>query len=101
MTALRHRLIAEHLDCTPEAVAAEERKCGSMIGAIEALRGTGKTLELLMEDVGEVEEFIAEHELLDPRRAEAMFEPIGKRGLARSWARGRALIGARIGRRGR
>jgi len=100
MTALRHRLIAEHLDCTPEEVAAEERRCGSMIGAIDALRGSGKTLELLpMEDVGEVEEFIADHELLDPRRAEAMFEPIAKRGMARGWARGRALIDARLGRR--
>jgi phosphatidylserine/phosphatidylglycerophosphate/cardiolipin synthase-like enzyme len=102
MTALRHRLIAEHLDCTPEAVAEEERRCGSMIGAIEALRGAGKTLELLgMEDVGEAEEFIAEHELLDPERAEAMFEPIGRRGLSRGWARGRALIGARMARRRR
>ena len=102
MTALRHRLIAEHLDCSAEAVAAKEEECGSMIGAIEALRGPGKTLELLeLEDVREAEEFIAEHELLDPQRAEAMFEPIGKRGLARSWARGRALIDARMGRRGR
>jgi phosphatidylserine/phosphatidylglycerophosphate/cardiolipin synthase-like enzyme len=44
MTALRHRLIAEHLDCTPEEVAAGEAACGSMIGAIEALRGQGRTL---------------------------------------------------------
>ena len=102
MTALRHRLIAEHLDCSAEDVAAEEGKCGSMIGAIDALRGTGKTLELLqMEDVGEVEEFIAANELLDPESAEAMFDPIAKRGLARSWARGRAMIDARLRRRRR
>ena len=100
MTALRHRLIAEHLDCTPEAVAVEEGKCESMIGAIEALRGAGKTLELLaMEEMGDVEDFIADHEILDPQGAEAMFDPIAKRGLARGWARGRALINARIGRR--
>ena len=100
MTALRHRLIAEHLDCMPEAVAAEEGKRGSMIGAIEALRGAGKTLELLAtEEMGDVEDFIADHEILDPQGAEAMFDPIAKRGLARGWARGRALINARIGRR--
>jgi hypothetical protein len=73
-----------------------------MIGAIEALRGRGKTLELLkMEDVGEVEEFIAANELLDPESAEAMFDPIAKRGLARGWARGRAMIDARMRRRRR
>ncbi len=100
MTALRHRLLAEHLDCTPAEVAAKERKCGSMIDAIEALRGAGKTLEpLAMELVGEVDNFIADHELLDPDRAEDLFEPVGKQGLAHSWAQGRNMIEARIGRR--
>jgi len=101
MTALRHRLIAEHLDCTPEEVASEEQARGSMVGAIEALRGPGKTLELLEnEDLGEVEDFIADNELLDPKRAEMMFEPRSKRGLALSWARGRAMVETRIGKRG-
>ncbi len=101
MTALRHRLIAEHLDCTPDAFVAKEQACGSMIDAIEDLRGSGKTLELLEnEDLGEVEDFIADNELLDPKRAEVMFESMSKRGLAQSWARGRAMIGARIGKRG-
>ncbi|MDQ3074212.1 MAG: phospholipase D-like domain-containing protein [Pseudomonadota bacterium] len=100
MTELRHRLIAEHIDCTPEKIAAEEQARGSMVDAIEALRGSGKTLELLtMEELGDVEEFIADNELLDPKGAEAMFEPIGKRGLAQNWTRGRAMIGARLARR--
>ena len=70
-----------------------------MIDAIEALRGAGKTLELLpMEELGDVVSFIAEKEVLDPESPEEMFEPFGKHGLARSWAKGRALIGRRFGR---
>ena len=89
MTALRHRLIAEHLDCPPEEVAAREEAGGSMVDAIEAMRGEGKTLELLeMEDLDEVESFIADSELLDPENPEEMFEPFGKHGLAHSWAKG-------------
>ncbi len=98
MTELRHRLIAEHLGCEPKQVAAAEAAAGgSMVDAIEALRGSGKTLELLeMEDLGEAEEFIASNELLDPESPEEMFEPIHKRGLAESWAKGRALIGGKL-----
>ena len=77
-----------------------------MIAAIEALRERAagsaerrKTLEYLpIEEVGEVEGFIADHELLDPQRPEEMFEPIGKTGMAGSWARGRAMIAGRLGR---
>ncbi|WP_310467161.1 phospholipase D-like domain-containing protein [Sphingomonas sp.] len=100
ITALRHRLIAEHLACSPEEFAAAEAKAGSMVAAIEALRGPGKSLELLpMEGLGEAEEFIAENELLDPESPDAMLDPIASRGLAKSWAKGRAAIGRRLGRR--
>ena len=100
MTELRHRLLAEHLGCAAEQVAAaEDAAGGSLIGAIEALRGSGKTLELLqMEEIGAAEDFVASNELLDPERPEDLFEPIHKRGLAQSWAKGRALIGGRFGR---
>ncbi|MCY7397232.1 MAG: phospholipase D-like domain-containing protein, partial [Sphingomonas bacterium] len=101
MTALRHRLIAEHLACPIEDVAAREQLCGSMIEVIEALRGSGKTLELLeMEEIGEVETFLAENEVLDPESPDELFEPFGKHGMAQSWAKGRALIGKRLGRGG-
>ena len=102
MTAFRYQLIAEHLGCTAEEVAAKEQACGSMVGAIETLRGNGKTLEPLpMEKLGQVDEFIADHELLDPERPELLFEPLGKQGLAKGWARGRSMIEARLGRRSR
>ena len=100
MTGLRHRLLAEHLDVTPGDYAAVEKRHGSMVYAIEALVGPGKSLELLsMEGLGEAEEFIASNELLDPERPEAMLDPIGKRGLAKSWAKGRSAIARRLGRR--
>ncbi|MES2483872.1 MAG: phospholipase D-like domain-containing protein [Pseudomonadota bacterium] len=100
ITALRHRLLAEHLGCTPDRFAEEEEKRGSMVDAVAALLGAGKSLELLpMEGLNEAEEFIASNELLDPERADAILEPIGKRGLAKSWAKGRAAIRRRLGRR--
>lgn len=99
ITALRHRLLAEHLDCTVEEFAAAETKHGSMVDAIETLVGTGKSLDLLeMEKLDDTEEFIASNELLDPESPEAMLDPIAKRGLAQSWARGRAAVGRRLGR---
>ena len=98
MTALRHRLLAEHLDCTPEDYAAAEKKHGSMVDAIEALTGPGKSLELLtMEKLSDAEEFIASNELLDPESPDAMLDPIDKRGLGKSWAKGQAAIGRQIG----
>jgi phosphatidylserine/phosphatidylglycerophosphate/cardiolipin synthase-like enzyme len=100
ITALRHRLLAEHLGCSEEQFAEAERQASSMVDAIEALRGDGKTLELLdMESLGATQEFIAENELLDPESPDAMLDPIAKRGLAKSWARGRAMIGRRFPRR--
>ncbi len=99
MTALRHRLLGEHLNCGADEVAAHEKAGRSMIDAIEALRGAGKTLELLpMEELGDVVSFIAENEVLDPESPGEMFEPFGKHGLAQSGAKGRAVIGRRFGR---
>ena len=100
MTALRHRLLAEHLDCSPEQFAEAEAQAESMIGAIEALRGTGKTLDLLaLEALDAAEEFIASNELLDPESAEDMLDPISQRGLAKSWAKGRAAVTGRFRRK--
>jgi phosphatidylserine/phosphatidylglycerophosphate/cardiolipin synthase-like enzyme len=99
ITALRHRLLAEHLGCSEEQFAEAEQQASSMVDAIEALRGEGKTLELLdMETLGATKEFIAANELLDPESPDAMLDPIAKRGLAKSWAKGRAAIGGRWGR---
>ena len=100
MTGLRWRLLAEHLDVTVEEYSAAEKQHGSMVKAIEALVGLGKTLELLsMEGLSDADDFIASNELLDPESPDAMLDPFRKRGLAKSWERGREAVMRRLGRR--
>ena len=100
MTSLRYRLLAEHLNVAIEEYAEAEKRHGSMVKAIETLVGQGKSLELLsMEGLSEADDFIASNELLDPESPEAMLDPIHKRGLAKSWARGREAVGRRLGRK--
>ena len=96
ITTLRHRLLAEHLGCTADEFSKAEQNSGSMGGALEALRGNGKTLDVLeIESIGPAQGFIADNELLDPASADAMLDPIAKRGLAKSWASGKAKLSAR------
>lgn len=90
MTALRHRLLAEHLDCTVEAYAAAEKTHGSMIAAVEALRGKGKTLKPLpIEDFNDAQKFVADNQLMDPEHPDGFLDPIGGGTLSRNWRRGR------------
>ncbi len=87
---LRTSLIAEHLDVSEEEVAAAFERTGSLIDTIEALRGKGRSLELLdLIPPGPMDEFIADNELLDPTSPDAMFEGFTERGLKKSWHRGR------------
>lgn len=87
---LRTSLIAEHLDVKEEEVAATFKRTGSLIDTIEALRGKGRSLELLdLVPPGPMDEFIAENELLDPTSPDAMFEGLTERGLRKSWHHGR------------
>lgn len=90
ITALRTRLMAEHLGVKPDTVARHFAKTGSLIATIKALQGKGKTLELLeFDEPDALEDFIAENELLDPEKPEDMFELPGKKGgLFKRW-RGR------------
>jgi phosphatidylserine/phosphatidylglycerophosphate/cardiolipin synthase-like enzyme len=74
-------LLAEHLGATPRKVKAQRARLG-LIGAIEALRGRGRTLVPL--DPGEpseLEKTLAETEALDPESAGEAFEPIARPGL--------------------
>lgn len=87
---LRESLIAEHLGATTDDVAREWDRTGSLIATIEALQGEGRSLELLdLASPGPFDEYIAEHELLDPENPDAMFESLSERGLRKSWHRGR------------
>lgn len=101
ISELRTRLLAEHLGVDEEVVAATFVQSGSLVDTVEALRGEGKTLELLdLEKPGPLDKLIAENELLDPEHADGFLEPLQQRGLRKRWREGRARIAKRLGRRG-
>lgn len=92
--ALRDGLLAEHLGVGVEALAAAIDDKG-LIGAVEALRGDGRSLRpYVLPDLGSAVEWLADSELLDPEGAEEMFEPLSQRGLFRR-LRGPARLGKR------
>lgn len=101
IAALRTSLMAEHLGVDEALVVEHFASSGSLVDTIEALRGKGKTLELLdLEKPGPFDQFIADNELLDPESADGFFEPLGERGLKRRWHEGRRRVSlARLRRR--
>jgi phospholipase D1/2 len=84
-------LLAEHLDEAPERVGESLERTGSLIAAVEALRGDGRSLVPLdIDPPSSAERKIAESELLDPESAGKENEPAARPGLAdrlRAWAR--------------
>ncbi len=72
---IRDGLIAEHLGVAPEEVAARLADTGSLIATIEGLRGPGRNLrDYIVPDLNEVEEWIADNEVLDPVEPDDAFE---------------------------
>lgn len=90
IAAIRDGLIAEHLG-VDAAEVTRRLASGTMIGAIEALRGTGRTLiPYELPELGEGMRWLADNELLDPEGPDAMFEPVSHRaGLLRRLKRHR------------
>lgn len=85
---LRNDLIGEHFGVTADRVAALMTKTGSLIETIESLRETAAARTLRpfeMPDLSDIEEWLADNEILDPEGADAIFEPLGKRGLFKGW----------------
>jgi phospholipase D1/2 len=75
---LRNSLIAEHLDVTTEKVGSAIKDAdGKLIGAIEALRGAGRTLvPFVAPDLNVAEDAVmAENELFDPERPARRWRP--------------------------
>lgn len=82
--AIRDGLIAEHLGLPAATVAAEIDARGSLISTIEALRGEGRSLRPYeVPDLGAIEAWLADNEVLDPESPSEMFEATAKRGLFR------------------
>jgi len=91
MAEIRLDLMGEHLGVAPQVVARAQARCGSLIGAIEALRGQGRTLRpYTPEEVGPLEALAGEAEPLDPEGPLAANEPLTSPSL---W---RKLIGDRL-----
>ena len=72
----RDRLLAEHLGCTPEEVAAAVEETGSLVRGIDRLRRpTGRSLAVFEPpDLGPADRALAETELLDPEHTPNRWE---------------------------
>ena len=82
--AIRDDLAAEHLDVTPEEFARTFDETGSLIEAVERLRGKGRTLKPYVPPaLTTLGTFLAERQLLDPDGPEQTFEPFTRRNLFR------------------
>ena len=89
---IRDELLAEHLATSRDRVAAEIDQRGSLVAAIEALRGAGRTLRPYeVPELTEVETWLADNEVLDPESPSEMFELMTRRGLLRRFRRRGAI----------
>jgi phosphatidylserine/phosphatidylglycerophosphate/cardiolipin synthase-like enzyme len=80
----RDTLLSEHLGVPDGEVAKRMEAEGSLIRAIESLRGPGRSLRPYEEpDLNAVEKWLADNEVLDPEGPEEMFESLSRRGLFR------------------
>jgi phosphatidylserine/phosphatidylglycerophosphate/cardiolipin synthase-like enzyme/uncharacterized membrane protein YdjX (TVP38/TMEM64 family) len=67
--SIRHRLLGEHLGAAPETLMNAEARDGSVIAAIESLRGGARTLKPLDAYIpDEVDDLVPESELIDPEK---------------------------------
>lgn len=91
IAAIRNELLAEHLGTSADRVAETLEGSGSLIETIDTLRcekGQGRTLvDYRMPELGEIEEWLAVNEILDPEGPEMIFEAVENRGLFRGWRR--------------
>lgn len=78
--ARRDDLMAEHLGVAPEEVAHALADSGSLIGAVERLRGDGRTLvPFEPPEFGAAARAVARTEAADPESADELFEPLRRR----------------------
>lgn len=83
---IRDGLIAEHLGVSPDQVVSEIDRYGSLIRAIELLRGAERSLRpYAVPRLSEVEAWLADNEVLDPESPSEMFEVMTRRGLFRGF----------------
>ena len=67
ITAVRNRLVSEHLGASADEFDSALSESGSFLAAIEALRGQGKTLQPFTEEtISDEASPLAENDLMDP-----------------------------------
>jgi len=82
IAAIRAGLLAEHLGVKAAEVEAKLAESGSLIAAVEALRGGGRSLvPFEPPEPNALEAAIADSEALDPESAGDAFEPLARPGL--------------------
>ena len=82
--AFHYGLLSEHLRVDATTIAAKIRERGSLIAAIEELRGGVKTLcPYQTPDLAAVEEWLAENDVLGSGGTDEPFEPLARRTLFR------------------
>lgn len=71
---VRNRLVSEHLGLDHDTFRSALSESGSLLAAVDKLRGDGKTLEPFTKDTVEDEDSpLAENELMDPERTPPSF----------------------------
>ncbi len=74
ITHIRNDLLAEHLGCTIEDIAAKFARTGSLIETIQLSAGTGCTLrDYQYPDLNSAEQWLSDHDLLDPDSSDDNF----------------------------
>src|SRR5690606_4895662 len=75
-------LLGEHLGVEPSVISQRLRETGSLIAAIEQLRGEGRSLKPFEPpEFSDAEKAVTENQLLDPESADEPFEPAARPGL--------------------
>lgn len=80
IVGVRNSLLGEHLGVEPERVAAIVEETGSLIAAVERLRGPGRSLRPYeIPKLNGLQEWLADNEVLDPEGPGEMFESLSRR----------------------
>lgn len=88
IAAIRNDLLGEHLNVAPEDVARRHAETGSLIEAIEGLRGNGgrSLIPYEVPQLSDVETWLADNEVLDPEGPGQLFEGMTQKRLLRGIA---------------
>ncbi len=80
IAGIRNSLLAEHLGCDRDMVAAILAETGSLIETVERLRGDGRSLRAYeVPEIDAVREWLADNKVLDPEGPGEMFEALSER----------------------